>query len=429
MADVKAGFGLVEITPLVGTPLAGQIRVRHATGVNDPLYARVVALADDATSVMIVSCDLCKVPEEDVAAIRAKIADSLPIDPENVWVFATHTHTGPAVKATFETPRASEYASELPSLIVRAAATAWNDMAPAEVAFGSRDVDDLAFVRRYRMRDGTIRTNPRIGDPDVIGPYRQAKTALSIISFERHHTMLPIVIASFPCHADVVGGTDVSADYPGRTCKEMTQQLPGHPETIFLTGACGDINHIDLDAESRHGGYGHAQFMGLRLAEEACKLWEDRVKVSGGLDIRRTSVLAPRRPADADRLAEARTLHLRSEHGGKALSDQEIWTRELILLSQMPDQIELEVTALSVGDMALVATPGELFSPLSEAISDGSPFGNTVVTELAHGGPGYILPADAYTQDGYEERPARTSPFRPGVGESLVEATLKMLRE
>ena len=95
----------------------------------------------------------------------------------------------------------------------------------------------------------------------------------------------------------------------------------------------------------------------------------------------------------------------------------------------MPEQIELEIAALVIGDMALVATPGEPFSALAEQIQNDSPFGNTVVAELAHAGPGYILPAECYDQDGYEERPARTSPFAPGAGEELVRATLRMLNE
>ena len=225
MASLQAGFGLVEITPLVGAPLSGQIHVRYASGVNDPLFARAVALSDGDTSLMLVSCDLSKIGDEDVAAIRSAVAARIGIPPESIWVFTTHTHTGPAVIASFGTPKSDEYAAALPQLIVRAADTAWHDLAPASASYVQTSVDGLAFERRYRMKDGTVCTNPGIGNPDIVEPYRAIRTPLTLLGFERDATRLPIVVASFPCHADVVGGTDVSADYPGRTFNNQTHPL------------------------------------------------------------------------------------------------------------------------------------------------------------------------------------------------------------
>jgi len=428
METLQAGFGLADTSPLVGTPLAGYIRVRYASGVRDPLFARALALSDGATSVLVIACDVLAMAAEDVAAARAKIAARLPVKPENVWFFSTHAHTAPALVPCFETPRSDEYAARLPNLVLLAADTAWHDLAPATPSFARADVPGVAFERRYRMKDGTIRTNPGVGNPEIVEPERQIRTPLSLLAFERDPTRLPIVLASFPCHADVVGGTDASADYPGRTCNELTHRLPGHPETLFLLGACGDVNHIDVNASEAAGGYDHAVRMARRLGEAAVAAWPERIPVAGALDIRRTTVALPRRPVDPAALKEARTIVTREQAFGKQLTTEGIWARELVLLAEMPETMAREVAVLAIGDVAIVALHGEVFTALSDRIADASPFAHTVVAELYDDGEAYVLPEGDYGQQGYEERPARSSPYAPGAGERLVEAALGLFR-
>lgn len=427
MSLLQAGFGLVEISPLVGTPLAGYLRARYATRVHDPLFARALALSDGSTSVLLLSCDLLALAHEEVAAIRREISQCLPVLPDHIFLLATHIHTGPATVSAFETPKAEEYADALPGKVLRAAETAWYDLALANAMVVRREVPGVGFERRYRMKDGTTRTNPGVGNPDIVEPYRKIRTPLSLLGFERDATRLPIVLAIYPCHADVVGGTEVSADFPGRTCNDLTHRLPGHPEVLFARGPAGDINHIDVSNPQPQSGYDHAKRMAKLLADAAVEMWPDRAEVSGALAVRSEVISLPRRPVEQEALRAARTGLTHAQPDG-GLSEENLWARELVMLSEMPEELPVEIAAILVGDLAFVALPGEPFSALGEEIERRSLFRHTLVADCAGGGFGYLPPEECYGQHGYEERPARSSPFAPGSGEKFVEAAVALLK-
>ena len=428
MNNFSAGFGLSEITPLVGTPMNGYIKKRYVTGVNDPLFARALALSDGTTNAMIIVLDLLRIGEEELSAIRSKISNDMPVQPENIWVLCTHTHTGPSVVATFETPKADDYAAELPGKVYLAAHTAWLDLAPCEASFARQEVSGIAFERRYRMKDGSVRTNPGCGNSDIVEPMRNPETPLTLVTFERDATRLPIVLASFPCHADVVGGTIASADYPGHLCNDLTHELPGHPETIFLRGPAGDINHIDVNSTEATKGQEHAHKMAQVLTKTAVGMWETRKPVEGDqLSVKRMQITVDRRPVDAAEVRAAKNQISRVPGHDMEMDDASIWGREVVLLSEMPEQLDMEVCVLQFGDFALVALQGEIFSALSEEIKNTSPAAKTLVTDCAGGRLGYVLTKDQYEMQGYEERPARSSPYAPGTGEAMVAAAQELL--
>ncbi len=455
MSSLSAGFGLIEITPLVGTPLIGQLYPRYSTGVHDPLFARVLALRDgeddalrdgeddalrdgeddapredDANAVMIIVLDVCKVPEYDADRIRDAITAKLPIPRDHIWVFATHTHTGPALHTSVETPRADKYATWLHGEVARAAATAWEDLAPATVKFVQTDVDGIGFVRRYRMKDGSVRTNPGVGNPDIVEPTRRPRTRFSLVEFERDPTRLPIVFGAYPCHADVVGGLDASADYPGRVCSELTHRIDTHPESIFALGPCGDINHIDVNANERLGGHEHAQKMARTLVDAALGVWDKREKIDGALDIRRTKLTVSRRDVTDEQIAEAKALIAREMKPGGESSTEVVFARGMLLVTELPREIEIEICAVVIGEVAFVCLPGELFSELAEKIEDASPFAHTFCVELlASAEAGYIGTREAYAEGGYETRPMPSSQFAPGTGERVVEEAVRLLTE
>lgn len=431
MSNLSAGFGLIEITPLVGASLAGQLHARYSTGVHDPLFARVLALRecdDDANALMLIVLDVCKVPDYDADRIRDAITAKLPIARDRIWFFATHTHTGPALHTSVETTRADKYAAWLYGEVAQAAVTAWEDLAPATVKFVQTEVDGVGFVRRYRMKDGSVRTNPGVGNPDIVEPTRKARTSFSLVEFERDPTRLPIVFGAYPCHADVVGGLEASADYPGRVCSELTHRIDTHPESIYTLGPCGDINHIDVNAKERSGGHEHAQSMAHTLVDAALAVWDRREVIDGALDVRRTTITVPRRELTDEQLAEAKAIIAREMRPGEEPTTEVIFARGMQLLTELPREIEIDICAVVIGEIAIVCLPGELFSELAENIEDASPFTHTFCVELlASGDAGYIGTRESYGEGGYETRPMPTSQFAPGTGERVVEEALRLL--
>ena len=84
------------------------------------------------------------------------------------------------------------------------------------------------------------------------------------------------------------------------------------------------------------------------------------------------------------------------------------------------------ITAWSLGDLAIVAIPGELFASLGSEIERGSPFATTLIVGYANGHVGYLVDRDAEASGTYE---ALASPYTPDAGEAIVHSAVRILRE
>ena len=71
MNTLKAGFGRVNITPMMGISIAGYYIPRNADGILDELEINVLALADDSTRVLLINLDSLGIRAELSSAFRA----------------------------------------------------------------------------------------------------------------------------------------------------------------------------------------------------------------------------------------------------------------------------------------------------------------------------------------------------------------------
>ncbi len=97
MTALLAGIGRQKITPRVGTLLYGYFdRFDPSIGIHDDLWARAVVLQQGDTTVALCSIELCVFRAREVASLRSEVAKRCSLRPENVFVFATHTHAAPS---------------------------------------------------------------------------------------------------------------------------------------------------------------------------------------------------------------------------------------------------------------------------------------------------------------------------------------------
>jgi hypothetical protein len=87
------------------------------------------------------------------------------------------------------------------------------------------------------------------------------------------------------------------------------------------------------------------------------------------------------------------------------------------------------ISALHVGQVAIVGVPAELFTVLGIQLKQRSPFRHTIVAELANDYVGYAANADAYRLGGYQLWTGRHSWTARRTGELLVDRTLTLLDE
>jgi neutral ceramidase len=98
MANKLLGSALqIDITPPIGTPLEGYAaRIQPSIGIHDPLYAGLILLKLGDEQVLLISLDQIAISAPVTEKIRAAVAETLQLKPEQILVACTHTHSGPS---------------------------------------------------------------------------------------------------------------------------------------------------------------------------------------------------------------------------------------------------------------------------------------------------------------------------------------------
>jgi len=439
---LKAGGAQVNITPPVGTTLVGQWVARKSTGVHDELFANALVLDDGKTRLALVSCDVLSIGNTTKGVIRDIIGRETDIDPDNVFLCATHTHTGPAIVSALGTNADEAYTEQFTKLVAGSVKMANDRLEDASLGIGSGSAPGWAFPRRYWMRDGTVRMHPRKDDPDIIRAQGESDPELDILFVESKATVgtgfkpaRTAIMVNFACHATVVGGDRIiSADYPG-AIRDAIKRMTGQDTVVlFGNGPCGDICQIDVENPERNeSGHAWRERMGFALACEALKVMAATDPLSPEeveINARKEYLDIPIREIPGDRLEEARRTF-----AGKSLDEpptdrEDIVRRELILLAEERDKnpyAHAELMAVRIGKSAIIGIPGELFSGLGRQIKLASAWKPTFVIELANGCVGYIPTAEAFTGGGYETDLARSSKLIPEAGDMIVQKAVELL--
>ena len=89
---------------------------------------------------------------------------------------------------------------------------------------------------------------------------------------------------------------------------------------------------------------------------------------------------------------------------------------------------EIEIQVITLGDLAIVAFPVELFSDFGRRVKAGSPFSNTFIATLANGWHGYAPTLEAFSRGGYEPRFAYPSRLAAEAGDRMTDAALELLQ-
>ncbi|MHB0876690.1 MAG: hypothetical protein ACYC5O_11685 [Anaerolineae bacterium] len=433
MPRLRAGAATSDITPPLGTFLAGYYHARQAVDVHDGLCARALCLSADDGEVAIVSCDLIGLPRESVQAIKQRIRDLCGLAPELVLVGCTHTHTGPETRSMALSPTDDAYLELVNRRIADAVVMAHRRLAPAGMAVGLGQEADVSFNRRFWMRDssgsgrpGKVRTNPGIGNPDIVRPAGPIDPAVGVLALRSLEGRLLAIWVNFAVHLDTTGGDSVSADYPYYLTRALRQRYGQDVVVLFNPGAMGDLNHFDVRATGAElKGESHPSRIGNALAGVAQQVlakatFADVPSVAASL----RPVRLPLRAVTPERVAAAEKVIAESNIGKADFTMELVAAHRDRKLAEMPDAIETEVQALRIGDVGIVGMPGEVFVELGMALKQRSPLQPTFVAELANDSIGYIPTAKAYDEGGYE--PTSTV-LAPGVGEALVEEGLKAL--
>lgn len=447
MSGLRVGFSRKNMNPMVGIGLSGYFITRLCEGVHDDLEANIIVFENDGKKAALVTLDLCEVETGAGDKIRSRVASVIGSVPEAVMVFATHTHTGPYIGIALEgSPQelTDEYTSWLISELEKGAKEACSSLSDAKIGYARTEISGIAFSRRFLMKDGLIATNPGLHNPDIVKVIGEPDNDAPVIRIDRENADT-IVIANYGCHPDTVGGNYVSADWPGVFRREFEKNVPD-TKAVFINGAEGEINHINVFAteEELHGmkidfddiprGFGHTEYMGKIVAEAVRKVY-DIVTYIDNTDICYSlkSAQIPTNRATPEELPEAHRIHaLHLEGRDKELPYSGMYLTTVVAEAERmcdlefgPDYIPTYVSALTIGKIALVGIAGEPFSAIGRGLKAVDDYNIVLPCALTNGWTGYFPNSEAYDEGGYE---ARSSPFRAGVAELLIEEGKKLLK-
>lgn len=443
-ADMEAGVAVADITPPMGYRMSGYFYERLGTGTHDPLHAKAMVLRQGDRQAALVFCDIIGVPLEVSGRARRLAEKKTGIPAANIMIAATHSHTGPlyfgALRQRFhdqlvaqegrDRHEKTDYAAGLVEKLVKVISDARAAARPVKLYAGIGRQEGLSFNRRFHMKDGTVRFNPGILNPNIVRPAGPVDPDVGILLFRNGGDNRPLAsLTVFALHLDTVGGTEYSADYPYYLEQSLRQRLGDRFVSLFGNGTCGDINHIDV-SQPRRSLERHQQTkqigetLAATVAKELAALGEVK---RPSLAVGRRIVPAPVQQHDAGEIAWAkRTM-------------EKVGSREVPFLERVKaykimalrwrggETLPIEVQVFRLGEqVAVVGLPGEVFVDLGLAIKRASPFSTTLVVELANDAPGYVPTRKAFAEGSYETVNSR---IRPGGGELAVEAAVELLKE
>lgn len=442
MSEWLAGRAESVITPPVGEPMAGYFQPRFTTGVRDDLFCRALVLQQGEERVALVSCDLISIQRGAVEEARRIIQSETRIPPQHVMVCCSHTHTGPYTTDLYAGELSQAYRQSLPARIAGVVAKAAADLAPARVSVGAGTVEGIAFNRRYLLKNGQHRTNPGIGNPDIERALGPVDTELGALKVERPDGSVAALWVNFAVHADVMGGEEFSADFPGALSRKLKEHYGEGVVALFANGACGDVNHFDVHGPAEQNGPAQVEKMAQAMAGAAIQAANQAQPVGDGLEGRSEVLQIPIRGLSDEEEERCRRLleevslpeegrALKSEDIGKTPATDAVFARAALRVQEerrVSPTAAVEAQALRVGSVKIAALPVELFAELGLQIKRGAPRPPVFLACYANGIVGYVPTRRAFEEGGYETMLTTNSKLEESAGERLVEEALRLLK-
>ena len=450
MSDLKAGYAQLNANPPLGIGVSGYYIPRFAKGFLDDIEVSALALSCKGKRLVLISVDNCGVDGFLVDRYCEAIERATGLSKKDVFLSATHTHTGPLIVPTAafdaDVKVIENYAKFLGERLVDAVKIALDDLKPAQMGYIVGEAPDrVAYIRRYKMKDGTTWTCPPINDPNIDYPIGTLDQRVNVVRFDREGGA-SIVLVNYGLHADTINGELLSADWPGWMRKTVEKALDG-TKCIFFNGAEGDVgstnvhpsggdmNDTEISFDNEMKSPGMARFVGRALAGTVLQVYDKVHYVDvEEIDILRKDILVEANvpsPEDMPLARKYKELHDAGHDEEIPYTAMELTTvvaeaLRMCRLENGPKHFSVRLTGVKLGPVAMVGIPGEPFTEIGVGIKEAKGWEMIMPCALTNGNMGYFPMKSAYDEGGYE---ARTSPFRSGVAEKIIEGGKELLGE
>ncbi|HHW49763.1 MAG TPA: hypothetical protein GXX14_14260 [Clostridiaceae bacterium] len=427
-----AGTWKTNITPPLGIALPGGFTERRAQEIQDELYSNAIVIDDGNREIALVSVDVCVIHNNICKDIYRLIEAGCNIKEENILLAATHTHNGPklgdifvGVEDTWE-----EYVENFKKCVASSVIMARKRKKPVKIgaAFGIND--RYVFNRRLKKPDGSVVMN--FAEKEYLQDCIDSGITDNEVSFfvfeDSFHKPFAFIV-NYANHNNAMGDVpNISPDWAGQISKILSRIYGNEVVTLFLPGACGNINWINYKDLSQNFGPELVEKIGTSIAgtilERICDVEYPEV---GRIDIMHNKLLIPDRPFCEYDTKEDNTFG--KNEGSRIIFAQYAKEKEIASGKELPVN-EVDICVVSFGkDMAIAANPAELFVEYGLQIKKNSPFKYTMISELTNGYVGYVCTKHAFEEGGYEVRKTNNSShLEIDAGEKIVKASVELLK-
>lgn len=454
---IQAGFFETDITPSIGMPNSCADIFPPFNDISTPLSITAGIWKTDAVKVAIVGADVCALQAPLLQRAFAILKQRIGLD--HLVFGASHTHEGGST-VDFYTPPADvdeltelepevreaikksmgnsvpEYMALIERRLVDAVAGADTRVEEVRLIMGKNQVEDVAYNRRYRMKNGFTVTHSGKGNPDAVdyaGPVDKEVVTLAAVNCRDEVTGM---IVNFACHAQVSGGSvGYSADYPYYMREMLKKNLNPRLVPVFLNGCCGDVTWIDsLSTDPHRVGVKWANTLGQRVGFGALDVVNreepvafDVIKyASEDLPLKYREITAERYARDLAAVREQFQPGFKGRCGA-------FFGRDTILMRlkmrKQPNPVG-NISGVQIGNLLLVTNANECFAQVGLNIKAAAPFEHTMVSELTNGYMGYLPTADVFGPHGggYEGHLAGGSFLEKDAWQKVQAAGIAMAR-
>ncbi len=425
---MRLGIGTANLTPPLGTPLAGfGFRDHGAESVRDDLEARVLWFADGEgpeNAACIVTADIIGFDESLTSSLRQETARRYGLPSERLLLAASHTHSGPATCANMVAvgELVPETVAMIRERLLAAIAEAQAALKPISLHAGKGVCSGYAVNRRVLTPSGVVSAP----NPDGVRDDEVSVVACRDLA----DGSVPAVLFHFTCHSTLMGDYAIGGDYPGAARRYAEKALGGEAVAAFLPGCFGDVrpNCAFLGGQRfRRGQEEDLAAFGEALGGEVARIAREATRPVQPRLFGRNATRMLRLARHPER-AELETLAA----FGKSVECA--WAAHL-LAAPFSDTRPLTFQRLDLAeDVTLLAMGGEICCDFGLAIKRKRPDGFLLPLGYSNGLIGYICPRRLFQEGGYE--PDTSTPYHglpsafvPDIEEEIYEAVDALLSD
>ncbi|MEM7699296.1 MAG: hypothetical protein AAF236_12940 [Verrucomicrobiota bacterium] len=447
--EFLAGAAAIDVTPDV-FPI--DLRSGKSNYVHDPFHVRSIAFQNGEGRALFTLLDALGVSREETDEVKEKVSEATGWPVESMSISATHTHTAP--KTERETPGSQAYREKRYAGMIESMTAAINRLAPAQVGFGSSDLPEEVYNRRWFLKPGTMPLNPfeqydevkmNPNRNDLLRPAAPTDPEICVVDVRDRRGRPLAFLANYSLH--YVGRVPnvehegrimgmASADYFGEFSRIFPYRIGGsNPPQEFVAmmtnGTSGDINNIDFDrTRAPRAPFEQIRQVASRAADTAWRAIADVEYAEPAMVAsRQRQITLNHREVTDTELAFAERMLERLKAGEKDLPNKaDQYARATLNQPERGETLEVLIQAYRIGDQAIVTFPFETLVEIGLEIKERSPFPHTFCISLANGSHGYLPTPEQHELGGYETWMG-TCRVEKDSSRILTEALMEMLEE